>query len=87
LLEETIGANLERTVRRFGDREALVVAWVIARPGSDLTGEEVREFCRGRIAHYKIPARVAFVTEFPMTVTGKVQKYRLREMAGELPSP
>ena len=69
---------------KYGEQ---VMAWVIARPGSDLTGEEVREFCRGRIGHYKIPARVAFATEFPMTVTGKVQKYRLREMAGELPSP
>ena len=60
-----------------------VMAWVVLRPGSRLTEEELQQFCRGRIAHYKVPARVAFVAEFPMTVTGKVQKFKLREMAQE----
>ena len=41
----------------------------------------MREFCRGRIAHYKIPRYVKFVDEFPMTVTGKVQKFKMREQA------
>ncbi|MGH2801310.1 MAG: AMP-binding protein, partial [Thermoleophilaceae bacterium] len=45
--------------------------------------EELREYCRGRIAHYKIPAYVASCSEFPMTVTGKVQKHKLREQAIE----
>jgi fatty-acyl-CoA synthase len=63
-----------------------VMAWVVLRPGSRLTEEGLQQFCRGRIAHYKVPARVAFVTEFPMTVTGKVQKFKLREMAQELRS-
>lgn len=40
----------------------------------------IRDFCRGRIAHYKVPRYVRFVAEFPTTVTGKVQKYRIREI-------
>ena len=43
--------------------------------------EEIREFCRGQIAHYKIPRYVKFVDSFPMTVTGKVQKFKMRETA------
>ena len=66
---------------RFGEQ---VMAWIVPRPGSGLDEAMVIEYCRGRIAHYKVPARVAFVESFPMTVTGKVQKYRLREMAQEL---
>ena len=44
------------------------------------TAEEIREFCRGQIATYKIPRYVRFTSEFPMTVTGKVQKFKMREM-------
>ncbi len=62
---------------RLGEK---VMAWVKRAPGSELTAEDVQEFCRGRIAHFKVPAHVAFVDEFPMTVTGKIQKYKLREM-------
>jgi fatty-acyl-CoA synthase len=58
-----------------------VVAWVKPKEGQTLTYEEVAAFCRGRIMDYKIPARVKFVTEFPTTVTGKIQKYRMREMS------
>jgi fatty-acyl-CoA synthase len=54
-------------------------AWVKLRPGAELTGDDVMEFCRGKIAHYKIPRYVRFTEEFPMTVTGKVQKFRMRE--------
>ena len=54
-------------------------AWVKLRPGTELTGEDVREFCVGKIAHYKIPRYVRFTEAFPMTVTGKVQKFRMRE--------
>jgi fatty-acyl-CoA synthase len=57
-----------------------VSAWVRLKPGQVLTEEELREFCRGRIAHFKVPRYVAFVDEYPTTVTGKVQKYRLREL-------
>jgi acyl-coenzyme A synthetase/AMP-(fatty) acid ligase len=43
----------------------------------------VRDYCKGRIAHFKIPRHIWFVTEFPMTVTGKLQKFRMREIATE----
>ena len=65
---------------RFGEE---VMAWVMLKPGESATGEEIREFCRGKIAHYKVPRYVKMTTEFPMTVTGKVQKFRMREMAVE----
>jgi fatty-acyl-CoA synthase len=54
-------------------------AWVKLRPGAELTSEQVREFCQGQIAHYKIPRYVRFTDAFPMTVTGKVQKFKMRE--------
>jgi fatty-acyl-CoA synthase len=63
---------------RYGEE---LVAVIILKPDATLTEDEVRDFCRGQIAHYKIPRYVTFVSEFPMTVTGKIQKYRLREMA------
>jgi fatty-acyl-CoA synthase len=56
-----------------------VCAWVVLRGGEHLTAEEVQEFCRGQIAHYKIPKYIRFVDELPMTVTGKVQKFVMRE--------
>jgi fatty-acyl-CoA synthase len=54
-------------------------AWVKLRAGSDLTTEQVREFCIGKIAHFKVPRYVRFTDEFPMTVTGKVQKFKMRQ--------
>lgn len=63
---------------RFGEE---VCACVITKSGEALEAEEVRAFCRGQIAHYKIPRYVFFPDELPMTVTGKVQKFRLREWA------
>ncbi len=54
-------------------------AWVKLRPGSGLAEEDVRAFCVGKIAHYKVPRYVRFTQEFPMTVTGKVQKFKMRE--------
>jgi fatty-acyl-CoA synthase len=62
--------------QRYGEE---LCAWVRLRPGSTLTAEQVREFCTGKIAHYKIPRYVRVTDEFPMTVTGKVQKFRMRE--------
>jgi fatty-acyl-CoA synthase len=58
-----------------------VMAWVKVRPGYTVTGEDLVAFCRGRIATFKIPRFWKFVDEFPTTVTGKVQKFRLREAA------
>jgi fatty-acyl-CoA synthase len=54
-------------------------AWIRLRPGQELDGDQVREYCRGKIAHYKIPRYVRFTPDFPMTVTGKVQKFKMRE--------
>ena len=54
-------------------------ACIILRPGTQSSAEEIREFCRGQIAHYKVPRYVKFVDSFPMTVTGKVQKFVLRQ--------
>ena len=58
-----------------------IMAWIKTRSGTTLTEEEIRAFCRGRIAYYKIPRYIWFVEEFPMTVTGKLQKYKMRELA------
>ncbi len=56
-----------------------VCAWVQLREGHSATPDEIRDYCRGQIATYKIPRYVRFTTEFPMTVTGKIQKFRMRE--------
>jgi fatty-acyl-CoA synthase len=60
-----------------------IMAWVKLKEGQTADVEELRDFCRGKIAHYKIPRYVKFVSEFPMTVTGKIQKYKMREVAVE----
>ena len=54
-------------------------AWVKPKPGVTVTADEIRDFCKGQIAHYKVPRYVKFVDGFPMTVTGKIQKYLMRE--------
>ena len=58
-----------------------VMAWIKRRPGATETGKDLEAFCRGRIATFKIPTYWKFVDEFPTTVTGKVQKFKMREMA------
>ena len=60
-----------------------IMAWVMLKSGEQMTEEEVRNYCKGNIAHYKIPRYVKFVTAFPMTVTGKVQKYQMRQQSTE----
>jgi fatty-acyl-CoA synthase len=59
-----------------------ICAWVKLREGEEMTAEEVVAFCRGEIAHYKVPRYVKFVEAFPMTVTGKMQKFLMREEMG-----
>jgi fatty-acyl-CoA synthase len=66
---------------RYGEE---ICAWVQIRPGTAATAEEVREFCKGEIAHYKVPRYVVFVDDFPMTVTGKIQKFIMRDKMIEL---
>jgi fatty-acyl-CoA synthase len=61
---------------RYGEE---LCAWIKVRAGSDLTEEQVKAYCTGKIAHYKVPRYVRFTAEFPMTVTGKVQKFKMRE--------
>ena len=58
-----------------------LMAWVKVREGATLTEDALKEFCRGKIAHYKVPRYVKFTDEFPMTVTGKIQKFKMREQA------
>jgi fatty-acyl-CoA synthase len=62
--------------RRYGEE---VMAWVQLREGAEAGEDDLREFCRETIAHYKVPRYFKFTDEFPMTVTGKVQKYKMRE--------
>ena len=64
--------------RYYGEQP---MAWIKLKEGEVMTCDEVIGFCRGQIMDYKIPARVKFVTEFPTTVTGKIQKYRMREIS------
>ena len=62
-----------------------LMAWIVMRPGcAPLTAEQVRAYCQGRLAHYKIPRYVHLVDQFPMTVTGKIRKVEMRERAVEL---
>ncbi|OGA98102.1 MAG: AMP-binding protein [Burkholderiales bacterium RIFCSPHIGHO2_12_FULL_69_20] len=56
-------------------------AWIVLRPGASANADDVRAFCRGQIAHYKIPRHIRFVEAFPMTITGKVQKYLMRQQS------
>jgi fatty-acyl-CoA synthase len=67
---------------KYGEELA---AWITVRAGESLSEDDVRAFCKGQIAHYKIPRYVRFVSAFPMTVTGKIQKFVMREaMVAEL---
>jgi fatty-acyl-CoA synthase len=61
--------------RKYGEE---VAAWIVLKPGEQASEEEIRAFCRERIAHYKVPRHVRFVAELPMTVTGKAQKFVMR---------
>jgi fatty-acyl-CoA synthase len=65
---------------RYGEE---LMAWIVPRGGAEIDRDAIAEFCEGKIARHKVPRYVATVDEFPMTVTGKVQKFKLREMAIE----
>ncbi|MNL64904.1 Short-chain-fatty-acid--CoA ligase [compost metagenome] len=62
--------------QKYGEE---VCAWIVLKPGASATEDEIRDFCRDQIAHYKIPRYIRFVDEMPMTITGKVQKFVMRE--------
>jgi len=63
---------------RYGEE---LMAWIRCENDHTITEEEIREFCKGRIAHYKVPRYYTFVDSFPMTISGKIQKFKMREMA------
>ncbi|HEN8705000.1 MULTISPECIES: AMP-binding protein [Pseudomonas] len=63
---------------RYGEE---IVAWIKLHPGHSATVEELQGWCKARIAHFKVPRYIRFVDDFPMTVTGKVQKFRMREIS------
>ena len=62
--------------KRYGEE---LCAWIITKPGQTVTADEIRDFCKGQIAHYKVPKYIQFVDAFPMTVTGKIQKFKIRD--------
>lgn len=67
--------------RKYGED---IAAFILTRNGKIIKAEDVRDFCRGRIAWHKIPRHVATIEEFPHTANGKIQKFKLRELAVEL---
>jgi len=66
--------------RKYGEE---VAAFIIPRPGVEILPEDVRDFCRGKVSWYKIPKYIKTITGFPLTASGKIQKFKLREMAAE----
>lgn len=60
-----------------------VMAWVKLKPGMIATAEELREYCKGKIAYFKVPTYFKFTDAFPMTITGKIQKFKMREISTE----
>ncbi|MCL2656432.1 MAG: AMP-binding protein [Betaproteobacteria bacterium] len=66
--------------KKYGEE---LCAWIIVKQDQRLSEDEVREFCKGQIAHYKVPRYINFVDTFPMTVTGKIQKFKIRELMKE----
>ena len=62
----------------------VITARPLSRPGMQASAEDIQAFCRGQIAHYKIPRYVRFMEAFPMTVTGKIQKFMLREQISKV---
>ncbi len=67
--------------KKYGEQPG---AFIMLKPGYNITAEDVQDYCRGKIAWYKIPKYIAFVDEYPLTASGKIMKYKLREMAAKL---
>lgn len=66
--------------KKYGEE---VMAWVILKDGAKATEDDIRAFCEGNISRHKIPRHIAFVDEYPMTASGKIQKFKLKEYAVE----
>jgi len=67
--------------KKYGEQPGV---FIILKKGVSMNPEDVQDFCRGKIAWYKVPKYVAFLDEYPLTASGKIMKYRLREMAAEM---
>ncbi|MBZ2170522.1 AMP-binding protein [Nitratidesulfovibrio sp. SRB-5] len=74
---QVVGVNS----RKYGEE---VGAFIIPKPGVEMAPEDVRDYCRGRIAWHKVPRYISFIDAYPMTASGKIQKFKLREMAADL---
>ena len=61
---------------RYGEE---ICAWIVLKSGQSASAQEIAAFCQGQIAHYKVPRHIRFVTEFPLTATGKPQKFVMRD--------
>jgi len=72
------GASVGIPSRKYGEE---VAAFIQLKTGETATEDEIKEYCKGKIARHKIPAFILFVDEYPTTASGKIQKYKLREMA------
>ncbi|MNF05827.1 putative sulfoacetate--CoA ligase [compost metagenome] len=66
--------------RKYGEE---LCVWIVPRAGASISEDDIRAFCDGQIARYKIPRYIRFVDGFPMTLSGKVQKFKMREMMEE----
>jgi fatty-acyl-CoA synthase len=64
--------------KKYGEE---VMAWIKLKPGVTATADELKEYCKGKIAYFKIPAYIKFTETFPMTITGKIQKFKMREIS------
>jgi len=81
------GLSLETLAQRTG-LESAFLSTIIPKTDAEITESDVKDFCRGQIARYKIPKHVAFVDSFPLTASGKVQKYKLHKWSVErFPDP
>jgi fatty-acyl-CoA synthase len=67
--------------KKYGEQPG---AFVILKPGVELTAEDIQDYCRGKIARYKVPKYIHFIGQYPMTASGKIMKYKLRELSAEL---
>jgi fatty-acyl-CoA synthase len=62
--------------KKYGEE---IMAWIKLKKGAAASAEEIKDFCKGRIAHFKVPRYIKFVDDFPMTVSGKIQKFKMRD--------
>ncbi|HPT19145.1 MAG TPA: AMP-binding protein, partial [Methanothrix sp.] len=64
--------------KKYGEE---IMAWIKLKKDAEVTADEIKAYCKGRVAHFKIPRYIKFVDDFPMTVSGKIQKFKMREQS------